>query len=62
MEEPKGFVKQKEVALMCGVCSKTISNWKRRYDFPKPVKVNGKIWYWSRKAMESYVDQNNLRK
>jgi predicted DNA-binding transcriptional regulator AlpA len=54
MEEPKGLLNQKEVALFLNVHRKTIRRWKRGYDFPKPVKKTGRSWMWAAETILAY--------
>lgn len=48
------FLTKAELAVRWGICTKTIENWVRSGDCPKPANIGGRLVRWKLSVIEAH--------
>ncbi len=48
----------KQVAVMCGISDRTLFNYVKGGNFPKPIRPNTRTRRWKASEVESWINNN----
>lgn len=56
-----GLLTADEVAALCGCSARCITRWRKRGDFPPPLRLGPRMLRWRRDVVESWLRQRGAK-
>ena len=55
MENERKYIRKNDILQRIGIASATFERWIRKYNFPMPAKIGGKVRFWDSAEIDAWM-------